>query len=357
MTGSNTPAQAPKRGEWFYGRAAAYSNPDGTNDFTVPQEGGAYLFLFPFDIYTKDLTATISVTLGDQTWRGYPPFLNDREDPLAIEQVRKELVPGPAEFPEPGVGTPAFEKFSLRHSIGARTNTVRVDFIPDPEAAVATEFVELLVGWLRATSGQWWMGQNRGHALRPLRNWFGISAKGERASGFHTFWSYYGGFGIEKPVTHDVFAQSFRAATRGHQVPLSAEALLDAMYHHASGDDRRAVLDAATACEAAVGEEFRRVANRDGHSASAVKRATASNDFTVQLETAAKSLGVGSEFSVEDPTSFAWLEQLRTARGNVAHGGPLMIRDKNGKGHVPDAEDMFAMIDAARIVLGWLRDL
>lgn len=345
----------PKRGEWVYARAAAYSGPDGTNTFEVVQQGGAYLFLFPFDIYTKELTATLTKTTGSKTWRTYPPFLNDAFDPLAIDQIQKELVPGPAAYPEPGLGTPAFENISLSHSIGDRTNAVRIDFVPDPEAKAATEFVERFISWLRALSSQWWIGRNRAYALRPLRNWFGISEGGERASGFHTFWSYYGGFGVERPVTHQEYGTAFRAAANGHQVPLSVDAILDAMHHHASQDDRRSVLDAAIACEAGIGEELRRVAARDGHSASAVKKATSSHDFTDQLEAAEVLVAADQSFASAHPTELSWLKQLRTARGNVAHGEPLRIAADDGSGREPNVEELFAMIDAARVLLGCMQ--
>ena len=115
-------------------------------------------------------------------------------------------------------------------------------------------------------------------------------------------------------------------------------------------------MDAAIACEARIGEELDRVAARDNLSKTSTKKALSSNDFTMQLTKGVEGL-TGRRFEDEVPGALPLLQSLRVARGNVAHGGPLLVPGADGKAREPEPPEIYEMLHAALKALNWLGGL
>jgi hypothetical protein len=313
----STPQQL-ERGQWLYIRVATFRNTEGVNDFGLPEDGGAHLCVFPFDFFLGDASEAIEVPFNGGVVRLYPPFRNQKGADSVVDQVIPDVVPGPLQFGPVATSMPALEKLHLTNPLGNRADAFRLDFIPDPQPTEANEVIRRLVDWIRVRSGQWWIGQARHYALSPLRNWFSITAEGQPASGFHSFAKMFGGFGTERAIGPTDLEDALKRALRGEDAPFMLLLLFDAIYHYAAGDHRRSLLDAATAIEAASHARLAHVAARDGVQ-SRVKKPLRPYDLTVLLDQSCRSI-TGRSFRSERPSDFERLKELRTARGNTAHG-------------------------------------
>lgn len=340
-----------KRGEWLFLRVASYRNREGINDFGLPEEGGANLFLFPFDLFYRELPEVIEAEWEEGLVRLYRPFRNQVGTDRVTEQVMPDVVPGPEKFGPVSENMPALEHLELSHPLGLRADALRVDFVPDPRPAAVAPIINRTVDWIRVLSGQWWIGHARHYSLSPLRNWFSITAEGQPASGFHSFAKLYGGFGTERPIEEDDLRGALRRALEADDAPLPLLLLFDAIYHVASDDPRRALLDAASAIEAAVHHRLEKVANREGN-LRRLPKALRSYDIAVLVDRSAKAIA-GRSFKEEEPDKFALLKELRTARGNAAHGKPALT----SQGVPISNSELHDCLRATVDVVNWLGEL
>jgi hypothetical protein len=318
--------------------------------------GAAYLFRFPFDIYiSDDLTEIQTSYIEKTTVHLYPLFLDSSEPGIETHSIAPERIPF-----RPGTLPPSFNKVVINRIVqqshrGRRSDSLRMDFVPDRGSEFAMQIAEQFVGLARWWTYQWWIGQPRRITHDHAVNWFRINEAGERLEGIQNFASVYGDFGIERPLDLELFRNIRGNLTNGRRIPLSWDLFLDAIYFAAIKDLRRALLELAIGCEARIGEETQRICERDGISERRVKRALRSNDFTVQLDRGLGELA-GREFPKEKPDEWKLLQLLRTARGNVAHGGDLIIPTAGGSRRVTDKE-VADMLYAALSLYHWLGDL
>lgn len=317
---------------------------------SVINAGGAYLFQFPFDIYIADEPFEIQTSYVDGTQVTiYPIFRNAAPE---ISRVEPENMPF-----RPGTVPPTFNKvgvksITMNYDWGWRADALRLDFQPDRGPEFATQIAEQLIGLVRWWTAQWWIGRDRRHTEDYLRNWFSINEVGERLSGINGFASTYGRFGNEQLLDLQKFRNIRGNITHGRHIPLSWDTFFDGIYFRATLQLRRSVLETAIACEAKIVEEAQRISARDGISNSRRSKALSSDDFSVKLDKGIQML-VGRRFRDEAPEEFDKLKLLRTARGNVAHGGIALIPEGGGS-RVITADDMLAMLHATLKMFKWL---
>lgn len=321
----------------------------------VEAVGGSYLFHFPFDILVADGLSELQTSMVDNTWIDiYPPFFNGSEL-VSPAQIELEVIPW-----KPGTLRPDFDRVRVKELVvdrhlGKRANALRIDFRPDRGSDFASRIVEQFVGLTRWWTGQWWIGRDRRAEFLYLRNWFPINERGERLSGIDGFASIYGNFGIERAFNSQHFRNIRGNITNGRLIPLSIDTFFDAIHFHATGQLRRAVLEAAIACEARIGEEATRICARAGLPKSRLKKALSSDDFTVKL---IKGMGQLTQrsFARDHPESYKWLQLIRTARGQIAHGGSPLIPAANGS-RAPTSDEVFQMLRSAHAMFQWLEKL
>jgi hypothetical protein len=345
-----------KRGERLYLTIVTEGGADPpAPQFAGPKEksGATYLFLFPFDLYVADDLATQTSFVDHTEVRIHPPFLNDPDGDLPIPQIEVDAIPNDPPAIAPDYNRVRLKNFARSAWFAERRNALRVDLLPDQGASFAATVVEDWLGLVRWWTRQWWVGRDRRHQEDYLRNGFDINGLGERLGGVVTYYGEYGGFAIEEPLTLEHTRNIRGNLTNGRKIPLSWDVFLDAIYFHASRHVPRAVLNAAIACEARIGEDVARIGARETWSKSKIKMITGPNDFVGQLHNLEQELAVTFQGTEADQRD--WLEALRTCRGNVAHGSRALYA-KAGATIEASNEDVFMMLDATLALSNWLNE-
>jgi hypothetical protein len=141
----------------------------------------------------------------------------------------------------------------------------------------------------------------------------------------------------------------------GSTPPETALILLDAYYFAATGEYRRSVIDAATACEQAKDNLFERKWRERSSESFKRGRVLTGYDLPDHLSTDVKRMTQRS-YDVEYPKQFSVIKSLWSARGNIAHGGTLTYRtgETNTEVTRPEATCFGA---AARHCVAWLESL
>lgn len=330
-------------------------SPPPAADATVA--GFVYVLALPFDIdVSPDLQTAIDATIDGGRVRVHPPFRSDDRTGHDVEQIPMQRIPFASHERR---STAGFRQFStMRAARGIEASSVLANALgiscfqpmtPGDVTAIAIRIINLM----RWYTWQWWIGRDRRHTHAMLRHALPINADGQCVGGVSSYTRLYGRAVISKSLDARLFAQIGEALQADHHIPESVELMLDAMYHHAVGDLRRSVIDAAAAGDAMLTE--------------AVARLVASGRLTRQEATPIRNpTGSGRDFLgrlgelenlVQSPSSRelrpgSVLNRLRIARGNVAHAA----RVDGGLGTYTLA-DQFAALQATFSLSGWLEQL
>lgn len=339
-------------GKTTYSRFA----PEGPEDLEKPslhgswnEEGGAYLFLFPFDIYTDPDLEERQTSYVDATQiHLFPPFRHTQTVGRAIQQIELERVPTPDDAVAPDYDRVRLKDLRMHRDLGEPCNALRVDLLSDPGPEFAKRIVDQFLGLVRWWTGQWWVGRDRQHSESYLRNWFPINEKHERVRGVQAFASGYGFLGMEKPLNLEYFRNIRGNITNERTAPLHVNLFHDGVYYQSTGDVRRSVLELATSCEAGVAIAFENLAREKGISPTKTKKLL-SEGFEKRIASKSKKV-VGVSFKEQEPDSWETLYDLWVARGNVAHGKGPIVRG----GSVWDEDDLIDTIEAVSRLLAWL---
>jgi hypothetical protein len=314
--------------------------------------GRAYAFRFPFYLHIAEEPFEPQVSfVGGARITIYPPFLAADESPEDQRILPARIPHRPGTLP-PDYDKVGFKSITTSYGLGVATNALRLDIHPDRGAEFATQILRQYIGLARWWSGQWWITRDDGHARDYLRNWFDVNEMGERLSGINGSASLFGLYRIERPLSQEHLQNIRGNITNGRSIPLAWDTLFDAIYFQAGGQLRRAVLEAAIACEAKVWDTAERAAASRNISKSRLKRAMSSDDFTVKLNQGIAAL-VDRRFAQEHPEHAATLGHLRTVRGAIAHGrepqcvgpgGPVSLENQHAT----------AMIQSVIFAMQWL---
>jgi hypothetical protein len=163
------------------------------------------------------------------------------------------------------------------------------------------------------------------------------------------------GYGFERPITHDMWQTVLELWRAGSTPPETALILLDAYYYAATGEIRRSVIDAATACEQAKDDLFERKWRERKSARFKRGRVLTGYDLPHHVSKDIQKM-TGRSYAIDHPQQFAAIESLWDASGNIAHGGALTYRSGETSVEVT-REEATRFGDAARHCVAWLEAL
>lgn len=238
-----------------------------------------------------------------------------------------------------------FESKSLQYF---PMDSLRIDVLggsgsPDEASAL----VHNLLDWIKVETKQWWIGRELPMGGRNyLRSIIPITRSGhflnrpEGMGGFTTM------RGDELPMCSMIWSRVLKRLEQNAEPEDYQFLLLDAKYHNAVNEPRRAVIDAAVACEQATERTF--VSIVEGQWGKKFKHGKffTKYDLVKHINQDMKNL-IGCEFSGADPDANAGIDLLWKCRGDLAHGKHRDIKK----------EELRRMINSAEKCIAWLEHL
>lgn len=338
----------------------------------VGAKGGdcACLFTFGFPIYvdTAEHYGCMEEQTPDALVRVYPLFRSGDANFIPAPSVNPRAIPSchqawsvalPAScFPSlAGIpyfqGEPAGAALLASGPDWSRTlprffpmDSLRIDLLDAsaPAPSLADAFATRLLKWLRVLTRQWWIERNLPTgAEHYLRHVVAIGRLGD----FRSHPEHYGSFvsigDDEKPVNAAFLSEAMRRAVVSEPVPLYEETYADARYHLALGDDRRAVVDAAIACEQTRDFVFDHLVMRAHGRPLRPGKDLKGNDMRNHLDRDLKTVA-GVSLKEQQPAIYAQIETLWKARNRIAHGRDASLQ----------RTDTLALVKGARECIDWL---
>jgi hypothetical protein len=233
-------------------------------------------------------------------------------------------------------------------------NALRVDLLEPDEHPNNLELVTRLLEWIRVLTRQWWIGQPP--TLISERITFPINPTGEPLQ------SAYGNsgpvmmYGDEEALTVKHWTRAMDHLADGCEPPAADVLLLDARFHASAGLLRRAILDAAVACEEALVSEAARVWSR---SAPEVEfrpgRVFRGTDLTTRLDEDLKRLS-GISLKEQNPDLFERISLLWRTRHACAHTNRATVPAEGGP-RALDVDGAKLLVRAAEEGVAFLRGL
>jgi hypothetical protein len=380
LAANKTPPNFPKKRLHSAVRESLTRTPS-----TRPENASnAWLFSFPFWIIvdTEAAPQTMEVSIGDCFVRAYPPFRSapanfpyappiDKQAVPFDQGLKVRVEPGdkmltlastPTLGPTPGTLLMWGEDWGERPR-NFPMDSFRIDVISaQPGTAKAhQELVEdlmfRLLRLLRWKSGQWWILRSVQPLMGFVRNDFPIDRNGvflpNDIPSPHS--RAHPGYGFERPITQEMW-QAVLGFWRSSSSPPEADLiLLDAYYFVATAEIRRAVVDAATACEVAKDEFFERRWREQSSEPFRRGRMLRGYDLPDHIDVQMQRW-IRRSYRVDHPQHFVSIQNLWDARGNVAHGGPLTYRTNKTQTEVT-RDEAIRLCDAVRHCVGWLQGL
>lgn len=211
----------------------------------------------------------------------------------------------------------------------------------------ASKLVHALLDWIKVETKQWWIGRELPMGGRHyLRSVIPISRKGRFTSGPEGMGGFTTMRGDEIPLDSTVWYRVLKRLEQGCEPEDYQFLLLDAKYHSAINEPRRAVIDAAVACEQAKERTFVSIVeNQWGLTFKHGKYCT-KYDLTKHINQDMKKL-IGCAFSEADPEANAGIDLLWKCRGDLAHGKKRDIQKS----------ELSRMIHSAEKCIEWLEHL
>lgn len=294
----------------------------------VSSSGAAELFVFPYLIHASPGPVTpVTIAVGGGTQTIYWPFVHDGRDAPELRRPLWTVIPVPPGMPSIPAATPALDSAGALWKWRTRTiyaNAMRIDFHPAMESDVVATNAARLMGLCRWYTGQWWITRDNRFHDTPMPMSLAIDDSGAPVGELVTTHRIVAKIGFEKPLTENLFAEVGRAYTLGQVIPLHMELFFDSVYAHAVADGRRAVLDGAGACDAAVWHACSTWAKAKGIPASVARRPLKPSSLTYNLESGLPRL-IARSFAEERPNAFRILSDLWRLRGHVAHGKAISL--------------------------------
>ncbi len=320
-------------------------------------EGIAYFGIFPFHIYCSARAGLpFRAVVDGRALRVYWPFTNG---PLEAERVNWSAVPympgsRPLSAAIPSVGITS--RYNWPEPATA-ANALRVDFFPTAWNQAAIAPVVRLLGLLRWFTGQWWITRDMRFSTYPGSTALSVDAKGNPMGSVWGTTSLRGLHQIERLLTPEDFLAVGEAFNRGEAIPYSFDVFCDSLYFHAVGDERRFIMDASIACEAAIWELAQKRAADKGisedHIPRYLERLLKKSNLIFNLDEGLRAVA-GASFKDYSEDGFDLISRMWAARGLVAHGQPLRSR-KETVGWFTE-EDTANISEAVRNLFVWLQD-
>lgn len=314
----------------------------------------AYLFLFPFDLECADdgaMPMTVKTREGTATF--FPPFRNDSQPDRILRQIKTSFIPYPAGTVPPHRRTPQINDVPYRPRRDVPfilANALRVDMA---EGRNADLVVQHFLSYCRMATRQWWISRNHSDEESYLRNSMPVGKRGEALNEMH-MQARLPPAPIEvRLLTNVLFANVCRALQYQQGPPLSAEFLFDAIWFFTSGDHRRCIMDAATACEVLIREQALSLANKRDVDHSTVHRTFRGTNFLNHIANGLEAI-YGRSYYSDFSDDRMRITRLWSARGNVAHGKPPLIPSGN-QSRIADANDIHDMLHAVINLFNWHR--
>lgn len=306
----------------------------------------ACLFSFPFPIYidTESKFSPTEQRIRAETVRIYPFFRSGPANfssapPIDLAQVPQpsskyltetspprylpSLTVIPALKGEP-VGsailtlTPSWEKRPRFFPM----DSIRVDILGShPKSpGLVSDVVNRLLRCIRVKTRQWWIGTGYPTGAEYyLRQIIPISRGGTFRGSPEGNGSFTTPRGDELPLDNSIWNSSLTGVRDNRMIADYEDLLLDARYHAAKNEMRRAVIDLAVACEQACESTFIRMINQRRMPPFRRGKYYSGNDLTKHLNQDLEKL---SGFSLDKyiPKVSEHISELWSLRGDFAHG-------------------------------------
>lgn len=345
--------------------------------------GDALLFSFPYWIFCVQTEAfpISTVRVKDLELRVYPPFRSAKANFTLSPQINAQRIPfekGKA----PNID-PKFQVLNLsvlpnwtdegepkglnlvwgedwdEQPVVMPMDSLRVDALNggnETSNDKAANFVSLFIAHLRMESRQWWIGRSVDALLGNHKAAFAIDREG---AALETPIGYSRGrspFGFERPISLNNWEQCLNKASQDQKIPETQVLISDSYFFTASGDLRRAILDAATAAELAKDLAIER-AWKTKNRGKSYKRGKVLKGYEVplHLKIDLKEL-TGHSFEDADPNSFSKIDRLWKLRGKIAHGLPLTFSSGRGTESLNE-KSTAEMVSATENLIQWLEQI
>ena len=269
----------------------------------------ACLFSFPFPIYvdTASRFTPVEERIATETVRFYPFFRSGPANyspapPVDLCQIPQPIgnrftdtpsryLPSPVAVPTLAGEPTGSVLLNLTSSWDNPPrffpmDSARIDLLGanHQHPRIASEIVNQLLRHVRVKTRQWWIG----HGLPTgaeyyLRQIFPISRKGAFKGGPESNGSFRTLRGDEVPLDHSIWHRAIRSIQNDETIADYEDLLLDARYHTAKTEIRRAIIDLAVACEQACEATFVQIVRERNMSSFRRGRYYTGNDLTKHL--------------------------------------------------------------------------
>lgn len=211
----------------------------------------------------------------------------------------------------------------------------------------ASKLVHVLLDWIKVETKQWWIGRELPMGGRHyLRSVMPISRKGRFTSGPEGMGGFTTMRGDEIPLDSPGWYRVLKRLEQGCEPEDYQLLLLDAKYHSAINEPRRAVIDAAVACEQAKERTFVSIVEEQRGLTFKHGKYCTGYDLTKHINQDMRKL-IGCEFSDADPDANDGVDLLWKCRGDLAHGKKRDIQKS----------ELSRMIHSAEKCIEWLAQL
>lgn len=359
----------------------AHKTPQGVG----PRAGTMYLFTFPFPIIVSSETPleVHEVKVGDLLVRAYPMFRSAPANYTLLPEIKPSAIPFlphikpdidpaymlPRSAISPTLGLTEDGQVRLLYTRSQQfegevkqlpMDSLRLDvvnvsnsggrmerFSQGRSLAEAKQFTASLLQWIRFLTGQWWISRTWGALNGYCVNFIAIDSGGYPLGDFGMAGQdFVAPSGTEVPLTKEIWRDALNRATHLDEPPLEQVLLADAKYYRSDGDLKRAILEAATACEIARDKAFRRIGKK-----------VPDRNLVEHISGVLLRNGRPSYEKVE-PRNYLHVQELWLGRGNIAHGKAAYYYDKKAQQNKDiDSSKVGEWIEAATHCVHWLDQL
>lgn len=344
-------------------------------------DGTSFLCTFPFWLFVtrQDPPGILEAVVGETPVRFYPPFRSGAPNFLPMPYPRLTEVPFvdgtrpeiDSTYSPPQVAAiPQLERPKGDAGIilvwgefeeepePFPMDSMRIDVLAPEEAAqqCVENVIPALLSQLRIRTRQWWIGHSIHGLAGLLRQTFGVLENGKPTEAPAARASARTVTGNELGVNSRLWREAVDGVSKGAELPVYHELLLDGSYFAAVRDYRRAVIDLAISCEQAKEETFRRLwESRAGAATYRRGRILSGYDLPEHIDVHLRDK-FGRSLKDEHPGVFVTIAELWDARGNVAHGSGIIFR-RNGTEVKVGEEQCKQFSSAAERCIDWLDSL
>lgn len=321
--------------------------------------GLSRILSFPFRMYGLPFLPMLEGQTADRAHkvRIHPPIL-----------VRPEGMPLSPDVPFPS--WPNFEwspdasdrfpppKVAPRPGLGPRMyDSLRVDFWGKDPNNFATRFEPMFLSWVRAVTGQEWIGEYEPHTDVHVKYQFGIDSEGRASEAPYAVGRAMTPSKYMHPLTPELWESAFAQSLLGQSPPLYWMIWQDAGLHRSANRMRESCLSLTLSLELARDTLFPRFAKtRSRPGVGAVLIAPFDGTDLLRHLSSALYDVLSRNFQTEEPVIWNHIKELYVARHHVAHGREAIVRDARGTRSVSD-KDLLRWKHAVQDCLLWMEKL